>query len=99
MGPDLLNKLFFLKDSFLREVSFRSGRLLNKPTFVSLEVSELCCLRCQQCDLWRNKKVHASYIQTRGRHNWKHGYFECRLKFQKNQGHHGQSAVIRARDF
>jgi len=39
--------------------------------------------------LWRNEKVHASYIQTRGRHNWKHGYFECRLKFQKNQGHHG----------
>ena len=39
--------------------------------------------------LWRNEKVHASYIQTRGRHNWKHGYFECRLKFQKYQGHHG----------
>lgn len=39
--------------------------------------------------LWRNEKVHASYIQTRGRHEWKHGYFECRLKFQKHQGHHG----------
>ncbi|MGI9453976.1 MAG: glycoside hydrolase family 16 protein [Pirellulales bacterium] len=39
--------------------------------------------------LWRNEKVHATYIQTRGRHNWKHGYFECRLKFQKYQGHHG----------
>lgn len=39
--------------------------------------------------LWRNEKVHASYIQTRGRHEWKHGYFECRLKFQKLQGHHG----------
>ena len=39
--------------------------------------------------LWRDEKVHASYIQTRGRHEWKHGYFECRLKFQKYQGHHG----------
>ena len=51
------NKFYFLKNTFLREVSFRSGRLLNKPTFVSLEVSELCCLRCQQCDLWQNKKA------------------------------------------
>jgi len=39
--------------------------------------------------LWRDDAVHASYIQTRGRHSWKHGYFECRLKFQKHQGHHG----------
>ena len=39
--------------------------------------------------LWRDEKVHASYVQTRNRAEWKYGYFECRLKFQKYQGHHG----------
>ena len=62
----------------------RDAALLNSEGTVSV-ADGLLHLRT----LWRNEKVHASYIQTRGRHEWKYGYFECRLKFQKYQGHHG----------
>jgi beta-glucanase (GH16 family) len=39
--------------------------------------------------LWRDEKVHASYVYTRGRFTQRYGYFECRLRFHKHQGHHG----------
>lgn len=49
------NKFYFLKNTFLRDLSFSSGKIFCKPTFVSLALSELCCLRCRQCDIWKNK--------------------------------------------
>ena len=61
----------------------RDAALLNSEGTVSV-ADGLLHLRT----LWRNEKVHASYIQTRGRHEWKYGYFECRVKFKKYQGHH-----------
>lgn len=39
--------------------------------------------------LWRDEKVHASYITTHGRFTQRYGYFESRLRFHKHQGHHG----------
>ncbi|MFT5127859.1 MAG: beta-glucanase (GH16 family) [Rhodothermales bacterium] len=39
--------------------------------------------------LWKDEKVHASYITTHGRFTQRYGYFESRLRFHKHQGHHG----------
>jgi beta-glucanase (GH16 family) len=39
--------------------------------------------------LWRDEKVHASYVTSHGRFTQRYGYFESRLKFHKHQGHHG----------
>lgn len=51
-------------------------------------------VRCQDgmlhlTTLWKDNKIHASYISTRNRFERVYGYYEARIQFQKLQGHHG----------
>jgi MoaA/NifB/PqqE/SkfB family radical SAM enzyme len=48
-------KINFLINTILRDLSLKHDKVLCKPTFVSLAMSEQCCLRCRQCDIWKNK--------------------------------------------
>jgi len=44
-----------LKNSALEELSFLIGKPLAKPLFIGLQVSSICCLKCEHCDLWKSK--------------------------------------------
>lgn len=47
-GGQLLNQV-------LQPVSRSSGRILNAPTSIFLEITSECFMRCHMCDMWKNE--------------------------------------------
>ena len=44
----------FFINNLLREKTLIKGELFNKPHFISLMIEDRCCLKCRQCDVWKN---------------------------------------------
>ena len=45
---------------YLQSVSWYLDRPINKPTYVTIGITNRCCLHCRMCTMWQNREPETS---------------------------------------